>query len=99
LVQAFEFTHELAWNVLKDFLEERGTTNLFGYKDATRQACAAALITAGEVWMAMIDSRNRTTHTYDQKVADEIAAAIKTKYVTGFAEFQKRIEALEKQPP
>src|SRR5436853_1410551 len=73
LIQAFEFTHELAWNVLKDFLESRGGINLYGAKDATREAFAKALIEDGEAWMAMIQSRNRTSHTYNQNTADEIA--------------------------
>src|SRR5882724_10018777 len=76
LIQAFEFTHELAWNTLKDFLESRGTTELYGSKDATREAFAKGLLENGEAWMAMIQSRNRTTHTYNQDTADEIANAI-----------------------
>src|ERR1022692_2228404 len=95
LIQAFEFTHELAWKTLKDFLEERGATNLFGSKDATRQAFAAGLIENGEIWMAMIQSRNRTTHTYDQTTANEIARAITTSYVAEFVKFQKRLAELE----
>jgi len=95
LIQAFEFTHELAWNTLKDFLQERGATNLFGSKDATRQAFASGLIENGEVWMAMIQSRNRTTHTYDQTTADEIARAITTSYLPEFWKFQKRFVELE----
>ncbi len=55
LIQAFEFTHELAWNTLKDFLTARGTTEkLYGSRDATRAAFAAELIEDGEVWMKMI---------------------------------------------
>jgi nucleotidyltransferase substrate binding protein (TIGR01987 family) len=95
LIQAFEFTHELAWNTLKDFLQERGAANLFGSKDATRQAFAAGLIENGEIWMAMIGSRNRTTHTYDQTTADEIARAITTSYLAEFGKFQKRLAELE----
>jgi nucleotidyltransferase substrate binding protein (TIGR01987 family) len=95
LIQAFEFTHELAWNTLKDFLEERGVANLFGSKDATRQAFAASLIENGEIWMAMIQSRNRSTHTYDQATADEIASAITTSYLAEFGQFQKRFAELE----
>jgi nucleotidyltransferase substrate binding protein (TIGR01987 family) len=95
LIQAFEFTHELAWKTLKDFLEERGATNLFGSKDATRQAFAAGLIENGEIWMAMIQSRNRTTHTYDQTTANEIARAITTNYLAEFGRFQKRFAELE----
>jgi len=50
LIQAFEFTDELAWNTLKDFLEAHGTTNLYGSKDATREAFATGLIENGEAW-------------------------------------------------
>src|SRR5438105_15715970 len=81
LIQAFEFTHELAWNALKDFLESRGAIGLYGSKDATREAFAKGLIQDGEAWMAMIQSRNRTSHTYNQDTADEIANAILSSYV------------------
>ena len=94
-IQAFEFTRELAWNTLKDFLQERGATNLFGSKDATRQAFAAGLIENGETWMDMIRSRNRTTHTYDQATANEIARAIASMYLAEFGKFQKRFTELE----
>ena len=75
-IQAFEFTHELAWNTLKDFLEARGTANLSGSRDAMRQAFATGLIENGGVWMDMIQSRNISTHTYDLKTAGAIASAI-----------------------
>ena len=60
LIQAFEFSHELAWNTVKDFLESRGASNIFGSKDATREAFAAGLIDNGDVWMEMIESRDAT---------------------------------------
>ena len=44
LVQAFEFTHEMAWNVLKDYLEAQGFTDIVGSRGATRQAFKDALI-------------------------------------------------------
>jgi nucleotidyltransferase substrate binding protein (TIGR01987 family) len=59
LIQAFEYTHELAWNTLKDFLENRGMQNMYGSRDATREAFKAGLIENGETWMEMIDSRNQ----------------------------------------
>jgi nucleotidyltransferase substrate binding protein (TIGR01987 family) len=96
LIQTFEFTHELAWNTLKDFLEGRGATGLFGSRDATRQAFAADLIQNGDVWMAMIQSRNMTTHTYDQATAAEIAASIIGRFFAEFKTFQTRFEELGK---
>lgn len=95
LIQSFEFTHELAWNTLKDFLESRGTTNLFGSKDATRAAFAAGLIEDGEVWMQMIQSRNATTHTYDEATAKQIATAVLSQYVPEFERFGNRLLEME----
>ncbi len=60
----FEFTHESAWNMLKDFLRDQGNQNIKGSKDATREAFKVELISDGEQWMAMIQSRNISSHTY-----------------------------------
>jgi nucleotidyltransferase substrate binding protein (TIGR01987 family) len=95
LIQAFEFTHELAWNTLKDFLESRGRSNLFGSKDATREAFAAGLIDNGDAWMQMIENRNETTHTYDEETADKIGEAILSRYMPQFEKFQARFMELE----
>ena len=90
LIQAFEFTHELAWNTLKDFLEARGTVvKIYGSRDATREAFAAELIVNGEAWMNMIEHRNETSHTYNEKIAAAIVEAILTRYVTEFEGFQR----------
>ncbi len=95
LIQAFEFTHELAWNTLKDYLVTSGSTaRLHGSRDATREAFSTGLIDNGEAWMRMIEHRNETTHTYDQETADEIAAAILGRYVTEFEKFQERFAGL-----
>jgi len=77
MIQAFEFTHELAWNTLKDFLEDRGVQGLYGSKDASRAAFKAGLIENGEAWMDMIQSRNLTTHTYDEATAAQIISAVR----------------------
>ena len=98
LVKAFEFTHELAWNTLKDFLTLRGTsTKLYGSRDATREAFAAGLIENGEAWMKMIEHRNQTTHTYNEAVAETIVAAILSSYVGEFEAFKSTFEKLEAQ--
>ena len=65
IIQRFEYTHELAWNVMKDFLLEIGDVTLYGSKDATREAFKTELIKDGDVWMEMIKSRNKTSHTYN----------------------------------
>ena len=55
LIQGFEYTHELAWKTLKDFLEAQGIMNLYGSRDTTRAAFRNGLIENGEVWMDMVD--------------------------------------------
>ena len=96
LIKAFEFTHELAWNTIKDFLESRGTLNLYGSRDATREGFAKGLIEDGETWMEMIQSRNRTSHTYNKDTANEIAEAILSHYVQQLEKFLLRFIELEK---
>jgi nucleotidyltransferase substrate binding protein (TIGR01987 family) len=95
LIQVFEFTHELAWNTLKDFLESRGVRNLYGSKDTTRAAFRTGLIENGEVWMDMINSRNLTSHTYDEATAAKIVSAIIHTYFTEFEAFQTRLEKMK----
>ncbi len=95
LIQAFEFTHELAWNVLKDYLESEGVQGVVGSKGATREAFKNGLITDGEVWMDMIKSRNQTSHTYNEKTANEITEAILTRYCAQFSRFQEQFSRLQ----
>ena len=78
LIQAFEFTHELSWLLLKDFLVDQGMAGISGSRDAVREAVVRQLLPQGDetVWMAMIRSRNLTSHTYNPAVAREIAELI-----------------------
>lgn len=97
LIQAFEFTHELAWNTLKDFLEGRGARNLYGSKDATREAFKAGLVENGEAWMDMIKSRNLTSHTYNESMAATIVSAIRNVYFAEFVAFQNNMEKIREE--
>ena len=97
LIQAFEFTHELAWNTLKDFLEGRGVQNLYGSKDATRVAFKTGLIENGETWMGMINSRNLTSHTYDEATAAQIVAAIHNAYFAEFEALRVKLDELRRE--
>lgn len=98
-IQAFEYTHELAWNTLKDFLESRGAGNLYGSRDTTREAFRAGLIENGEAWMNMITSRNLTSHTYDEATAEKIISAIRASYCLEFQAFKARFEQLSQEEP
>jgi len=86
LIQAFEYTHELAWKVLKDYLEDYGGyNNLIGSRDTTREAFNVGIITGGDTWMEMIKSRNLSSHTYNEEIATTMVDTIPTYY----AEFVK----------
>ena len=95
LIQAFEFTHELAWNVMKDYLAYQGTPDITGSRDAVREAFQKGLVEDGEDWMEMIKSRNQTSHTYQQKVADEIAEKIVERYFPLFQHFLSKMSRLK----
>jgi nucleotidyltransferase substrate binding protein (TIGR01987 family) len=85
LIHGFEFTHELAWNVLKDYLIYQGISDLVGSRDASRSAFKNALIQDGDVWMKMIEARNQTSHTYNIEIAQTIVHSI---YVSFYPTFQ-----------
>ncbi|NTW69672.1 MAG: nucleotidyltransferase [Chlorobiaceae bacterium] len=95
LIQSFEYTHELAWKTLKDFLENRGVADLYGSKDTTRAAFKAGLIENGDIWMEMIQSRNLTTHTYDETTAANISSAILNDYYAAFEALLTKLEKLK----
>jgi len=95
LIQAFEFTHELAWNMLKDFLDSRGTVRLFGSKDVTREAFKRGLLVNGETWMGMIKSRNLTSHTYSESLAKQIAGRIIQEYFQEFLQLARTMERIQ----
>ncbi|GAB1855638.1 nucleotidyltransferase substrate binding protein [Flavobacteriaceae bacterium MHTCC 0001] len=91
LIQSFEFTHELAWNVMKDYFFYQGNSEIRGSRDATREAFKFNLIGNGEIWMDMIISRNKTTHTYDEHTANEIVSNILNDYVDLFNNFSNKM--------
>jgi nucleotidyltransferase substrate binding protein (TIGR01987 family) len=95
LIQAFEFTHELAWNVMKDYFAFQGNPGITGSRDAAREAFEKGLIEDGEGWMEMIRSRNQTSHTYQQKIADEIAGHIVARYFPLFEQFLRKMDSLK----
>jgi nucleotidyltransferase substrate binding protein (TIGR01987 family) len=94
LIQSFEFTHELAWNVLKDYLEDKGITGLIGSKDATRVAFQNGLIEQGENWMKMIETRNKTSDTYNPHIAQTVVTDILERFFPAFESMAKKFTAI-----
>ncbi len=97
LIQSFEFTHELAWNVIKDYVHYQGNQSVRGSRDATREGFSMGLIEDGDVWMEMIRSRNQTSHTYDEETADEIFNKIINDYLDAFVSFKEKMEEIKNE--
>lgn len=93
LIQRFEYTHELAWNVMKDYAIYQGNPTVGGCRDATREAFQLQLFSDGHVWMDMISSRNLTSHTYNEDTVNEIYNKILDSYFPAFLEFKDNMEA------
>ncbi len=95
LIQAFEYTYELAWNTIKDYFELLGEVGLLGSRDAFRLAFNRGLIEHGEIWMDMINSRIAATHTYNEAVAEKIANEIEMIYYGEFVGLRTKLRALK----
>jgi nucleotidyltransferase substrate binding protein (TIGR01987 family) len=78
-LQAYEFTVELAWKTLKDYLEEKEVIAL-NPTDAIRHAFQQGYIQDAELWMEALKARNLTSHAYSERVADEILSQIRKHY-------------------
>ena len=94
LIKAFEYTYELAWNTIKDFLEYQGQTDIFGSRDAIRKSFKLGIIDDGQDWMDMLESRNKTSHTYNEETAEEISRAVKEVYYFLFQKLKEKLESL-----
>jgi nucleotidyltransferase substrate binding protein (TIGR01987 family) len=99
VIQAFEYTYELAWNTMKDYFESLGETDLLGSRDVIRLAFKRGLIQEGEIWMDMLKSRTLTSHTYNENLAEEIAASIVQRYFSEFVALQTKMDLLRKDTP
>ncbi len=93
VIQGFEFVHELAWNVLKDYLEFEGIQGIVGSRGTVREAFKRALIADGDTWMDMIEKRNLTSHTYNAELAKELVTVIVSGYYPAFVALQRGMRA------
>lgn len=94
VLQRFEFTHELAWKVMKDYLEYEGYQGITGSRTASRMSFSLGLITDGQTWMNMLESRNRTVHTYDEQVLEREFSNVQLYYLNAFLQFEQKMRAL-----
>jgi len=99
IVQRFEFTHEIAWKLMKSYAEFQGEQTLSGSRDACRWAFENHLVEDGTVWMEMIRSRNETSHEYDEGVAASTIQQIVQSYYPALQAFQERMAQIATSTP
>jgi nucleotidyltransferase substrate binding protein (TIGR01987 family) len=79
LIQCFEYTFELGWKTMKDYLEEGGFS-IKSPRAAIQTAFQTQLVNDGHIWIDALEKRNLMSHTYDETKADEAELLIRTKY-------------------
>jgi nucleotidyltransferase substrate binding protein (TIGR01987 family) len=85
VIQRFEYTWELSWKLLKDYIEKEGIAlEMITPSMVIKTAFAAKIIEDGETWMKALDARNKMSHTYDLKVFEKIISEITTQYLSAF---------------
>ncbi len=88
LLHRFEFTQELAWKVMKDYMEYQGIEGITGSRDAFRNALKLSII-SDERWLNSITDRNITSHAYDETEAGIIYDNVREVYIPLFVAFEK----------
>lgn len=80
IIQFFEISFELAWKMIKDYLEHQGFIDIKTPRDTIKKAFETGLISDGEIWLQALTDRNLTTHTYEEETAVEVDLLIRNKY-------------------
>ena len=92
IIQFFEMSYELAWNTLKDYLEEQGFIDVNSPGSAIKKAFEIGLIEDGHTWMDLLLDRNLTAHTYDKEKATEVKELIHEKYFPVLTELYETLK-------
>lgn len=94
VLHRYEFTFELAWKTLEDYLEYLGiTVNTGSPREVIKESFAHELISDGEIWIKMMLARNSLSHLYDEETSRQVYNEIKNEYIY---QIEKLIETLEK---
>ena len=91
-IQRFEYTFELAWKTMKRILQFKGSTSQLP-RDVIRDAAANGLIDNPVVWFEFLEKRNKTSHIYEESVANEVASVLPI-FHTELESFTQRIKKL-----
>jgi nucleotidyltransferase substrate binding protein (TIGR01987 family) len=82
VVQRFEYTFELAWKTLKDYLLYSGVAfDQITPRSVIKQAFAAKIIKDGQTWMDVLEQRNLMSHTYNSEIFEAVFNSISERYL------------------
>ena len=90
-IHRFEYTAELSWKTIREYLIEQGVININTPKSVMKEAFYASIIDDDAGWISILNDRNSTSHIYDENEADEIFNRIKNNHI---ALFDKLLEKL-----
>jgi len=90
LIQFFEITFDLAWKVLKDYLEAQGYI-VKSPRETIKQAYQMEVIDYGHVWIEALSNRNLTTHTYDEQFTEKFVLDIQQVYFPLFKSLYEKL--------
>lgn len=88
MIQFFKMSFELCWNMMKDYLEEQGFTDVKSPRESIKKAFETGLITDGHGWLKMMEDRNLTSHAYEEETAKEIEKVIRNNHYKLLKELQ-----------
>jgi nucleotidyltransferase substrate binding protein (TIGR01987 family) len=97
LIQTFEHTYELSWNLLRDYLIYQGITDIKGARDAIQLAYKYNLIEDGESWIQILTSRNLSSHTYNEKIIEKLLKEITEKYFQNFKDLEEKFKKIKNE--
>ena len=99
LIQRFEYSYELAWKTMKDYLEEQGTIiNPVTPRNVIKEAFSAQIIADGQVWVDMMLHRNLLAHTYDFSKFKEVLDAVVERYLDAQEQLHEWFLTRQMQP-
>jgi len=81
LVQTFEFTYELSWKVMKDFMQYNGVKDISLPREIIKKAFQHEIIQDGQTWVNMLEDRNIMSHTYNEENAKQAMKHISEHYI------------------
>ena len=93
VIQRFEFTYELSWKTAKEYLESVGLVDINSPKSVFKEAFTQRLIEDETIWLLMLNDRNKTSHLYNEKMANEIAKRIVNTYIEVFETLIAKIQS------